>query len=290
MKTSSPLFRALLFYGTRVHHRGKWRAHEKLRQWLHAEIDEEMEVTRQSLKFILNPSDHLQKDIFWYGEYDRWTVHHLKRMLKKGDTFLDVGANIGYISITLAEALRRRCAIHAFEPNPPTFAKMRRNIALNHLEGVIEAHALALSDGEATGYMIESQGNTGTASIGFNHEGAAVQTIRLDRFCETRALTRLDVIKVDIEGFEERFLAGARGVLERFRPQLCLEINPNALARKNSSAERVAGLLRSYGYDLYVARRDRLTPWQRLPASGDYQNVFCFDQNNRPAWLPAAGE
>jgi hypothetical protein len=79
-----------------MHHRGQWRIHAKLRQLLDANIDCDMEVERAGLRWVLNPSDYMQRNLFWLGENDRWDTFHIKRLLPAGAVVCDVGANFGY--------------------------------------------------------------------------------------------------------------------------------------------------------------------------------------------------
>ena len=106
MKSDSLIFRTLEFYGTRINHPGQWLIHEKLRNLFRVQVDADLEVTRDGLKWILNPSDFMQSGLFWLGAQDRWDIYQIKRRLKPGAVIFDVGANFGYYSLTLAKYLK----------------------------------------------------------------------------------------------------------------------------------------------------------------------------------------
>jgi FkbM family methyltransferase len=279
MKKQSLLFRLLLFYGSQVpYHPGKERLLQWFMRWCNLQVDEDFDVVRGGYRWRLNPADFVQADVFWLGRKDHYDVYHLQRFLQPGHVFLDIGANFGYYSVMLASRLDKQGVIHAFEPNPPTLARLRHHVAINGLEDLIQVHAVALSDQEGTAALAMREGNTGSANIVSSDAASApVRLATLDAFCDEQGLTRLDAVKIDVEGFEERVLMGGQRSLRRWRPVLLLELEPARLADKQSSAERVARLLHELGYALFASRRRALEPFRPLSEGKDVQlNVFCL--------------
>jgi FkbM family methyltransferase len=279
MKKQSLLFRLLLFYGSEVpYHPGKGRLLQWLLRWCNLRVDEDFDVVRAGYRWRLNPADFVQADVFWLGRKDYYDVYHLQRLLQPGHVFLDIGANFGYYSVMLASRLNKQGVIHAFEPNPPTLARLRHHVAINGLEDVIRVHAVALSDQAGTAALAMREGNTGSAHIVSSAAASApVRLTTLDAFCDEQRLARLDAVKIDVEGFEERVLLGGQQSLRRWRPMLLLELEPARLAEKQTSAERVARLLEELGYALFVSRRRALEPLRQLPeGQGAQLNVFCL--------------
>jgi FkbM family methyltransferase len=275
----SLLFRGLEFYGTKVQHRGKWWVHDRLRHWLRADVDEDIEVERGGRRWVLNPSDFVHADLFWTGSKDRWDVEHALRFLQPGDVIFDVGANFGYYAITLAAALRGDCQVHAFEPFPRNFERLTRHVALNGLEGAVHAHPLGLSDAAGVGQMRTRSDNSGAAHVAETDtegEGLPTTLVTLDEFCDGRAIGRLDFLKIDVEGHEERVLSGGARTIARHRPRILLELDPPRLARARSSASRVVEQLRGLGYELHFAHRERLSPLKKLPEGEGYINAFAL--------------
>jgi FkbM family methyltransferase len=288
MTADSLLFRALELYGTRLSHRGQGWLHAQLRKRCGVELNVELEVFRQGLRWQLNPADLVQRNLFWLGTEDHWDLFHLKRVLKSGSVLFDVGANFGYYSLTLAHYLSRQCHVQAFEPNPPTHARLLKHIALNQLGTVITPHRLALSDVPGTGYLRDETGNhadfnSGAASLGAHRDGVPVPVVTLDDFCGSQNINRLDFLKIDVEGFEAHVLRGAAVSLAKFQPLLCIELNPSTLTRQNTSVKNVADMLGQFGYQLFVARRDKLEPLRHLPAGGEYMNALGFPRTQPPA-------
>jgi FkbM family methyltransferase len=281
MKKQSLLFRLLLFYGSRVpYHRGKGWIIERLMHSFNLHVDKEFDVVRQGLRWRLNPADFVQADVFWLGRKDYYDLYHLERILQPDHVLFDVGANFGYYSVVLASRLNKKCVIHAFEPSPPTLARLRHHVAINGLDCVVQIHDIALSDQVGTAALATKDGNSGgTHVVASDATSTLVQLTTLDAFCEELRLTRLDAIKIDVEGFEERVLLGGRQTLRRWRPALLLELEPARLRDKQTSVERVVLLLQEMGYALFVSHRRTLEPLRKLPEGDDAQmNVFCLPQ------------
>jgi FkbM family methyltransferase len=287
MAEFSLLERALLFYGTRMpDHPRKWWLHDRLLRTCGIAIDREIDVVRNGLRWLLNPSDFEHAGLFWLGSKDPWDLYHLRRLLGPGSVFFDVGANFGYYSVALANALDRRCQVHAFEPNPKTYDRLLRHIEWNGLKDVVLPVPFALSDRRGTATLIERSDNSGASRIGDDAAGITVELTRLDDYCAERGIDRLDALKIDVEGLEARVLAGGRETLARFKPAMIVEFWTTGLERAHSSEDEVAGALDDLGYKLFQPIRDSLVPIAEPPRSTDPKNVFCFHPDRR---FPSGG-
>lgn len=141
----------------------------------------------------------------------------------------DVGANIGIYTVLLASAARNGRVI-AFEPVPDSHARLLANVDKNGLTNVA-VHRVALSDGAGTVSMAvhaEAHGCDQIGPAGDDEESIEVVTTTGDDFAARAGLGDPDVVKVDIEGHEPEFLAGAWETISRSRPLLLMEVNPAA--------------------------------------------------------------
>jgi len=185
---------------------------------------------------------------------------------------LDIGANSGAFSLIAAVNPNMHC--FAFEPNPSAYDILRRNIALNNLEGNVEAFQLALAEtsGTATLKVPASGEQDGFACIGdpvrftdWTEFEVPVSTV--DDFVKEQGIERVDLIKIDTEGCELFVLKGARSLIERWHPYIlceCYELNTRQFGYHPSE---ISKLLSSFGYSqMWVSNEDILF---YVPAAAD---------------------
>ena len=199
--------------------------------------------------FQLDLSDFIQRQIYsgtFEGTETRWVRNHLK----PGMTFVDAGANVGYWTALAASLVGPKGRIIAFEPSPYAFQRLKDLVEFNDLEQV-EAINAGLSDlpgqvelylgawGNHTPTMVPHEAETSTL--------VAVQT--LDYAAERAGIDRIDLIKIDVEGFEFRVLDGAKQLLRerRIRAILC-EFNDDWLRAAGSSTESLERTFRQCGF------------------------------------------
>jgi FkbM family methyltransferase len=169
--------------------------------------------------------------------------------------FCDVGANVGHHSLFMAAHCE---SVHAFEPYPPLWPELEEKLATNRLDSVT-LHRVGLGDTDADLPFEPPHGDnlgTGRFSSCSDRAGAPVVTMRRgDEYLEAAGIAHVDVIKIDVEGWETAVLKGLSETLERDRPLLIVEV---CLAAIRSPADLSALLPSEYG--LFVLRRaHRLT-------------------------------
>ncbi len=133
---------------------------------------------------------------------------------------LDVGANIGTTSAIFSQHVPDG-QIYAFEPGPNVFAALQANVAANGL-GNVEPLNLAVAAKPGTIRFAEDAAFGHIVSDGSGCDTAAVS---IDDFVTSRALKRVDLIKIDVEGFEKGVLEGAVETIARFAPTIYMEFN-----------------------------------------------------------------
>lgn len=172
-------------------------------------------------------------------QYEPHVTKVLRSLLKPGDAFVDVGANIGYFTLLAASLVGPSGSVIAFEPNPNNCDLLRRSLAQNnstnvrlHQNAVAESpQRILLTDGGA-----DSNGRILRADEMAGREGylASVDAVTLDDALQHTP--RIDVIKMDIEGAEPRAWLGMQQVLRAHRPVLITEYSPH-LIQKTSACE-----------------------------------------------------
>lgn len=161
---------------------------------------------------------------------------------------LDVGANIGVWTRLFAQRVRKG-KVYAFEPSPSTFALLTRNCAA-HANVVCVQRALGPLNG-SMGFVEDTQPEL-RHLLAADGGGTRVAVSRLDDWLQEAQLTRLDVLKIDVEGLEEELLEGARETLRRFEPLVLFEFIPHmAVQRSRFRGKTLFRSLRALGYRIF---------------------------------------
>lgn len=170
-------------------------------------------------------SSHLLLDGFW----EIWVTEAIAALVKPGMVVADVGANLGYFTLLMADLVSPGGHVHAFEPNPALLRRLRRNVAVNGFGSNTTVHDKALGDcdGAIVSLFVPADNPGGGAITAHQHQidgGAiSIETVRLDSRPEWHAI---ELIKIDVEGGEQLVWGGATGLLagERLRTVL-MEFN-----------------------------------------------------------------
>lgn len=220
------------------------------------------------VRFEIN-FDELGLDYFtkqmYFGCYQIALIEILKQQLKPGDVFLDVGANVGYVSAVGAGLVGTTGQVHCFEPVPQYARSLRRLAELNPSH-TIAVNAMALGDIPGTLQLDSvkppySGGSSLVKGLVDLHgiprefvETIEVPIVRLDQYIQDRGIKRISAIKIDVEGFEFPVLRG----LERYfqttgeRPAILCEITtPAAYATLGTSLQELVDYMQRYGYRAY---------------------------------------
>lgn len=178
---------------------------------------------------------------------------------------IDVGANLGLFSLLLNKRLKDRRII-AFEPNPSTFSALEKNISRNGAKHV-ECYRKAITnfDGFVSFSVREHARANASISNGVTQPSAGeirVPCYTLDTFCRAHAISRIALLKVDVEGYESLVFEGAAGVLSDIRPGVIyFEICPILTSAAGFDAADPARHLADRGYTLHrVSANGRLEP------------------------------
>ncbi len=238
--------------------KGKWRLIDWLfHRWLKKTGYSEVIEFNRGITIRCNLWDEVQNGIWWGGtNYERRESLYMRKVFQPGIVFLDVGANIGYYSLLAVSELAGDISVHAFEPVSRQHAGFCENIERNRIRN-IRLNKLIVSDTCARQAIhLGESWNSGSASISTTYDGSTdveeVDSITLDAYCRQQNLSRVDVIKIDVEGHEMSVLKAATEVLAKFRPILFIEVRDANLRDARSSREALYAFLAAAGYQPFA--------------------------------------
>jgi FkbM family methyltransferase len=216
--------------------------------------------------FIRDPNDMVESLLLQGQPWEPWTVSTFQKYVKPGMHVVDFGAYNGVHSIALAKLVGEKGRVYSFEPNPISFNLFKRNIKLNGLDGRIIAYPFAVSDHASNaGLVADIEHNLGGALLCTAEDIQAkvkgcevlakspIQTVRIDDAVERWFPERIDFAKIDIEGHEDRLLAGARAWIKRDRPIIHVEIWNDTWRRYRNLAttrDQVIAMIQELGYHI----------------------------------------
>lgn len=217
------------------------------------------------LRMFLQPDDTTITPVtLGWGEWEPTETYWIGRMLEPGDTFVDVGANVGYFTLLAGSIVGDEGHVYSFEPDPIAFSYLEKNVRLNGLENVTLVQKAASNERGTLQLFIAAE-NKGDHRIYQTEEGRSaidVEAISLDEYFAD-AMGSLDVVKIDTQGAEGVILDGMTKTLAA-HPDLiiALEFWPAAFARMGYEAEAIVEMLRA-------------------------NDFYFFDMGPGPDWLPS---
>lgn len=181
----------------------------------------------------------------------------LRKEIKPGQTALDIGANIGILTMELAGMVGLSGSVHAFEPDPENAELLEKNAKLNGFSQVRVRRA-AVGDKKTTKKLFLNEDHRGDHRLYDSRDGRKfreVEMVRLDD--ELKGLEHLDFIKIDIQGYEAYALDGMKDILSRFAGvRILCELCPSLLELAGSDPGRFLEGWKALGFSLYRVEND----------------------------------
>ena len=174
--------------------------------------------------------------------------------LRAGDTFVDVGAFVGLYAIAAGVRLRGSGRVIAFEPDRHSFSLLQEHVRLNRLEGQVDLHCAAISDQPGLANFLANGSPVARLVSIDQNDATMVEVVTLDR---SLAGQRIDILKIDVEGYEEMVLRGAQHLLRSLerRPRVVfVEVHPYAWPSLGTTSESLLAVLCDAGYQAKTTR------------------------------------
>jgi FkbM family methyltransferase len=211
---------------------------------------------------IKNAREFMQKYMYFRGFYEFRITSLIKKILRTGDTFIDIGANIGWYTLLGAKLVGKTGQVITFEPAHHIYKHLKRNIDINSFKNIF-LEKIAISDREDTVLLHTiSNENIGLGSIiqsptvlKQSLKTETVKTARLENYLKEKSIEKIRLIKIDVEGAEMKVLEGTREILKnKLCDYLIVEVSDERLRSTNSSSNELFALLRDNGYKLSQIR------------------------------------
>lgn len=216
-------------------------------------------VSRNGVNYSLDMSCMMQWYVFWdFKSNDREKLYSL---VQKEDIIFDVGTNIGETLLNFARLTGSEGFVYGFEPDEENYSNVQRNISLNTFKNVhVFKNAVSDKKEQVKLYCIDphNRGRNRILEHG-NDTGdkfVMLETTTIDEVVNSNGIQKIDLIKIDIEGYEMHALKGAEETLRRLRPKLFIEVGYTRLIENKTSPDLLVAFLEKLGYKLFDSQTE----------------------------------
>ena len=224
------------------------------------------------------PGDFIGRSVYWRGlqGYEGETATTFCRLARSSRVILDIGANTGFFTL-MACAVNPAARVIAFEPVPRIFERLRAHVALNGWTERCQLRQVAVSNRSGTasfhvplGELPYSASMDPNGYLGVAGELIEVALERIDDSCA--GVEGIDLVKIDVEGFEDQVLDGMRTILAGSAPSVLLESIPGR------PVAAIEAILHGLGYRFHALSQHGLVPVETLAADpgGRGRNVLAI--------------
>jgi FkbM family methyltransferase len=202
--------------------------------------------TTDDFQITVMPNDLIGRHIYLTGEFDRSNVEVLCNFAEPGDTLLDIGANVGYVTACFLTKVPNSRAV-SVEPQPEVLDLLRKNLTPFDGRAVVYPYALSQQDGVSL--LSIDPNNRGIAHI--SESGTvSIETRKVGTMLSELAIDKIDLVKIDVEGHEEQIFSAGIEHFARLQPKVILFEE-----HSDKSAGSIGNMLRDAGYEIYSLRK-----------------------------------
>jgi FkbM family methyltransferase len=238
-------------------------------------------VDVQGFEMLVFANEDVGRQIWLFSSYEPDESRYFNEIIKPDDICFDVGGNIGYFSLLMGQ-IASSGSVHVFEPIPLNAALVKTNAELNGLRNIYVNNVAVGSEEGVVNFSISldsaysSMRATGRIA---EDQSIEVPLITLDKYIEREGITRVNIMKVDVEGAEDMVLIGASGLLSdplRQPRMVLLELFDENLAPFETSVETIIMRMETFGYAAHVLTDDgyRVTRYRSDTANKIYNIIF----------------
>jgi FkbM family methyltransferase len=209
-------------------------------------------ATEQGVSMDVDISDYVGHYLY-FGFKDEGH-QKLYRLVKEGMKILDIGTNIGSTLLRFAKLTGGTGFIYGFEPDPINYKECLKNLSLNEFKNIKVSNIGLGNENNEFDLYEDSDGNRGGNRISFDRNNSKrksrITVEKLDDWSKKNQVVDIDLIKIDVEGFEYKALMGGEYLIRKNMPILFIELDDNNLKNVGDSAQGLVKLLEDWGYSI----------------------------------------
>ncbi|WDT56637.1 FkbM family methyltransferase [Streptomyces sp. G7(2002)] len=228
-----------------------------LNPWLRDHPRQRLVRTRFGAAMAVDTQDLIQRFVYLFGLWEPHMTHWLQRRLRPGDTYIDVGANVGYFSLLASQLVGEEGRVVAIEASPTFHARVLQHAEINGCSNLRTVNAAVADERKTVTLILASSSNMGAASI-VPYGGPAESTLDVEAYplpqvLDADEIAGARVIKIDVEGAEGAVIRGLAPVLDKLRPdaEITVEVTPERMEALGESPGELLTTMREHGFHVY---------------------------------------
>ena len=262
-----------------------WRLEKVLRNILKKNWKSDV-IERGGLKWLISDLNiDVENALLLNYKYDNETFEFVKEKVKDGDVCVDIGANVGFFTVHLANIVGTKGKVYAFEPSPIHSKKLKTNIELNGFKNVIlSTKAIGKNKGQISHFSSVTSGSLNPKLV--INPSEAIETLveisPLYSEINESDINKIKIIKIDVDGSEMDVLKGADSILSKTNAYLIIEIWETGINEVGEKLEEIIEYILSFNYKVYINKRlesNSKKICDYIRANPPYLDIFCSKGN-----------
>jgi len=270
-------------------HRGFGRYHvvKSSAHFLKSQLKSDF-VEIEGRKMFLDAQDSLRLSI--KGVYEEFETEIVKKIIKKGDVVVDIGANIGYYTLLFAKLVGNDGKVFAFEPEPTNFELLKKNSEINSYKNVTLIKKAVSNKTEKTMLHLskDNKGSHTLVNTKYDDGSIEIESIRFDEYFKKYS-GKINFIKIDIEGSEVNAIKSMFSFLRKMEQiKILVEFSPFMINKSGINPKTFLNLLTDLDFKTYEldGKKRRIVPVdehkllkQYTPKKENHTNLLCIKKN-----------
>ncbi len=220
------------------------------------------QCTRNEIKYKLDLNEVIDFAIYKQGKWEKYTHKFLETFIKKNDIVLEIGANIGAHTLTIAKIIGEKGLVHAFEPSEYAHKKLKKNIELNpslqtniilNKKLVSNSKKIILNNQIRSSWLRDKNKLKKQEKLNSN-----LEIISIDEYVKRNNLKKISMIKIDVDGYDFKVLSGSINTIKKFKPIIFIELSEVCLNKQGDTVSDIYNFLSKLNYKLYCDKTHKL--------------------------------
>lgn len=245
------------------------------------------------ISYIIHPNSALDHIVYKKGVYDTWLSSKLKNFIPLDGIIFDIGANSGLLSLPFAKNYVPQGMVYSFEPDNRIIGKLKENISINQQKNIIVV-PIALQENETVSKLVfyqrqaldnDGRRHNALSSIerysNYEYNEVSVDASTIDVYVKAHSITKLNLIKIDVDGTDSKVLGGGKKSIDVFLPIIIYEYAPYVDDLINfENTRNCFEFLKEMEYKQYmITTEEKLYELKEYSSNLSESNIVCFHRS-----------